>query len=681
MYSIILLSPLFACLISFFFTYFFSYSTENDKILNPSGIAISCVVVFSTFVSFIFSLDLFFFLIKNSFPIYSIDFFKVMNFSFFDASFGIYVDTISATIFLLISTISLLVQIYSVGYMGEDSDFPRFMTYLSFFVFAILLIVTSNNFFQFFFGWEFVGLASYLLISFWYARPEASIAAFKAMAYNRVGDVFLIFAFGSFLLQYGTLDFDFIFSCVLFKTTFFSSFSLFCLTVGACAKSAQFLFHSWLPDAMEGPTPVSSLLHSATMVTAGVFLVLRCSPIYDQFPYFQAFLMFIGLLTAFYAAFVTPFQDDSKRTLAYSTLNQLGFMFFGCGSGAYALTLFHLVVHGFYKSFSFLDIGSELHEAEDEQDETDDDQRNFEFSFLSNNDNLTVNKHSSSFFGYFFPSYVQNTSISDVLSFVAFFSVNALPFTSPDLSKEIILASGCEETSDFVAYFVTSTIFLASFDEGDCEREDEIDDDFFYDEQMEGGTNNFFINFTLVSLCFCTFFSTNFFEDFFLSSEYYFHSVNYSTTTGEFLCCLPSLFFISEYVFEASEFDEDNESSNYPVQANSDDDYVNLVFSSELWFYEEVLSKLISIPTFLLSFKISNIFMDKGFYTYIGSHGFFRFFYFLSGKISVFQNGNLIFYVLFSFVSILITIVLGWSVLILFFIYYFFGGFFRSDEK
>ena len=665
MYSIILLSPLFACAISFFFTYFFSPVGKN-KVLNPSGFAVSVIVVFSTFVSFVFSVDLFFFIVNNSFPIYSVDIFSLINSNFFNASFGLYADTFSSIIFLLISTISLLVQIYSIGYMGEDSDFPRFMTYLSFFVFAMLLMVTSNNFFQFFFGWEFVGLASFLLISFWYARPEAASAAFKAMAYNRVGDVFLLFAFGSFIIQYGTLNFDFIFSCINFKTTYFTIFSLFCLTVGACAKSAQFLFHSWLPDAMEGPTPVSSLLHSATMVTAGVFLVLRCSPIYDQFPYFQAFLILIGLITAFYAAFVTPFQDDSKRTLAYSTLNQLGFMFFGCGSGAYALTLFHLVVHGFYKSFSFLDIGSELHEAEDEQDESDDDQ------------DFEINSNNSSFFNSF---NFQNVSISDALSFVAFFSVNALPFTSPDLSKEIMLATGCEETSDFVAYFVTSTIFLASFDEGDCEKEDDIEDDYHYDEQIDGGTNDFFINFSLTALCFCTFFSTNFFEDFFLNSEYYFSAVNYSTTGGEFLCCLPSLFFISEYVFDSAEFDEDNEYSNNPIVSNSDDDYVNLLFSSELWFYEELLARLVSLPTLFLGYKVSNLYMDKGFYSYVGPFGFFNFFYNLSSKFSLLQNGNLTFYIFFSITSIFIIFVFGWGLFMVLFSYYFFGSYIFNFKK
>lgn len=665
MYSIILLSPFFACLISFFITYFFSPLNKN-KFINPSGFSIACIVIFSTFVSFIFSLDLFLFLISNSFPIYSINIIPLIDNSFFSANLGLYADTVSATIFLLISTISLLVQIYSVGYIGEDSDFPRFITYLSFFVFAILLLVSSNNFFQFFFGWEFVGLASFLLISFWYSRPEAAVAAFKAISYNRVGDVFLILSFGSFIMQYGTLDFDFIFSCVMFETTSFSLFSIIFLTVGACAKSAQFLFHSWLPDAMEGPTPVSSLLHSATMVTAGVFLILRCAPFYDQYPYLQAFLIFIGLLTAFYAAFVTPFQDDSKRTLAYSTLNQLGFMFFGCGSGAYALTLFHLVVHGFYKSFSFLDIGSELHEAEDEQDESDDDQ---DFEYNKNNSFFSF----SNFYG-------QNTSLSDVLSFVSFFSVNALPFTSPDLSKEIILSNGCEETSDFVAYFVTSTIFLASFDEGDCEKEDEIEDDYHFDEQIDGGTNDFFINFSLVSLCFCTFFSTNFFEDFFINSEYYFSTVNYSSTGGEFLCCLPSLFFISEYIFDASEFDEDNEFSNYPVVSNIDEDYVNLVFSSELWFYEELLARLLTIPYMVFGYSVSNIYMDKGFYNFFGSSGFFNFFFKFSEKLSNFQNGNLALYIFFPLLSFFIIFSFGWEILVITAIYYFFGTFFTKKK-
>ncbi len=269
----------------------------------------------------------------------------------------------------LITLVSFFIQIFVTACMGEDASQVRFVTYLSFFMIAMMLLVGASNFIQIFFGWELVGLASFLLINFWFARQDANAAAFKAIAVNRVGDCFLLLALLLFALQTGSFEFDTIFCLALTRADQpIFALAFFCLVLGAFAKSAQFFFHTWLPDAMEGPTPVSALLHSATMVTAGVFLVLRFMDLLELIALVRYLVVFVGVLTAFYAMAIAAVADDTKRVTAYTTLNQLGFMLYGCGSLATATVLFHLIVHGFYKSFSFLVAAAELHDFEDEQD-------------------------------------------------------------------------------------------------------------------------------------------------------------------------------------------------------------------------------------------------------------------------------------------------------------------------
>ena len=295
-----------------------------------------------------------------------------------DTAWALRIDTLTAVMLVVVTTVSALVHLYSIGYMHEDDSRPRFFSYLSLFTFAMLALVTSDNLVQMFFGWEGVGLASYLLIGFWYKKPSANAAAIKAFVVNRVGD--FGFALGIFALfaVFGTISLDAIFAAApgeVGKTIEFVGYQVDTLTLialllfmGAMGKSAQFLLHTWLPDAMEGPTPVSALIHAATMVTAGVFMVARLSPVFELAPTALNVVVFIGALTAFFAATVGLVQNDIKRVIAYSTCSQLGYMFVACGVGAYSAGIFHLFTHAFFKALLFLGAGSVIHGLHHEQD-------------------------------------------------------------------------------------------------------------------------------------------------------------------------------------------------------------------------------------------------------------------------------------------------------------------------
>jgi NADH-quinone oxidoreductase subunit L len=307
-----------------------------------------------------------------------VELFPWINSGDLQVSWALRVDTLTAVMLVVVNTVSSLVHLYSIGYMDEDPNRPRFFGYLSLFTFAMLMLVTSDNLVQMFFGWEGVGLASYLLIGFWYQKPSANAAAIKAFVVNRVGDFgFALGIFAIFMLI-GSTDFETIFGAAPGLTgktiNFFGwhpdALTLTCLLLfmGAMGKSAQFLLHTWLPDAMEGPTPVSALIHAATMVTAGVFMVARLSPLFELAPTAQAFVMFIGATTAFFAATIGLVQNDIKRIVAYSTCSQLGYMFVAMGAGAYSVGMFHLFTHAFFKALLFLGSGSVIYAMHHEQD-------------------------------------------------------------------------------------------------------------------------------------------------------------------------------------------------------------------------------------------------------------------------------------------------------------------------
>jgi NADH-quinone oxidoreductase subunit L len=307
-----------------------------------------------------------------------------------DVSWSLRIDTLTSVMLIVVNTVSTLVHVYSIGYMHHDPHRPRFFAYLSLFTFAMLMLVTSDNLGQMFFGWEGVGLASYLLIGFWYKKPSANAAAMKAFIVNRVGDFGFILGIASLFVLFGAINLDTIFVNAasfapvegggegseivlnLFGMHLDKAHALtgacLLLFMGAMGKSAQFLLHTWLPDAMEGPTPVSALIHAATMVTAGVFLVARMSPLFELSPDALVVVTVIGAITAFFAATVGLVQNDIKRVIAYSTCSQLGYMFVALGVGAYGAAIFHLFTHAFFKALLFLCAGSVIHAVDGEQD-------------------------------------------------------------------------------------------------------------------------------------------------------------------------------------------------------------------------------------------------------------------------------------------------------------------------
>tara|TARA_B100000700_G_scaffold282044_1_gene333264 strand:- start:687 stop:2600 length:1914 start_codon:yes stop_codon:yes gene_type:complete len=361
---LILFLPLIASIVSGFFG-----KIIGDK---PSQIITSLFVSVSAILSFIV-----FFKVINDGYVNNLIIATWINSGSLNVNWSINIDALSSVMLVVVTLISSLVHIYSIGYMSHDPNKPRFMSFLSLFTFSMLTLVTSDNFVQLFFGWEAVGLCSYFLIGFWYKKESANAAAIKAFIVNRVGD--FGFALGIFLIFYifGTVNYGEVFNQVpevLDKHIVFlgikaNSIDIICilLFIGAMGKSAQFLLHTWLPDAMEGPTPVSALIHAATMVTAGVFLIVRCSPIYEYSELALSLITIVGMITAFFAATVALVQTDIKKIIAYSTCSQLGYMFFATGVGAYNVAMFHLFTHAFFKALLFLGSGSVIHSFKNEQ--------------------------------------------------------------------------------------------------------------------------------------------------------------------------------------------------------------------------------------------------------------------------------------------------------------------------
>ncbi len=359
------------------------------------------------------------------------------------ADWTLRIDTLTAVMLVVVTTVSALVHIYSIGYMAHDPHQSRFFAYLSLFTFAMLLLVTGNNLVQLFLGWEGVGLASYLLIGFWYKRPAANAAAIKAFVVNRVGDFgFALGIFGLFFL-FGSVNLSDIFGGaeeMVGHTVNFLGFDLDALNlitlllfIGAMGKSAQFLLHTWLPDAMEGPTPVSALIHAATMVTAGVFLVARMSPLFEHAHDTMIFVTFIGATTAFFAATVGLVQNDIKRVIAYSTCSQLGYMFVALGLGAYPVAIFHLFTHAFFKALLFLGAGSVIHAVGDEQDMR-------KMGGLWNKIPLTY-----------------------AMMLVGTLALTGFPFTAGYFSKDAIIEAAAAGEGGMAAYGLWMTIIAAVF--------------------------------------------------------------------------------------------------------------------------------------------------------------------------------------------------------------------------
>ena len=429
MYYAIVFLPL----IGFFIAGLLSFSHNNSKVDKAAQI------ITVSFISLAALMSAFAFIIHiNDHSIIHIKLFDWIAVGSFIVSWSIYVDPVTRIMLIVICSVSALVHIYSIGYMSHDNSKPRFMAYLSLFTFAMLALVTADNFLQLFFGWEGVGLASYLLIGFWYKKSTANAASIKAFVVNRVGDFGLALGIFAIFYLFGTLDYQEVFykaealaagtsnisSSIFFFGYEIGSLNLICflLFIGAMGKSAQIFLHTWLPDAMEGPTPVSALIHAATMVTAGVFLIVRCSPIYDLAPDILSLITFVGATTAIFAASIGLVQNDIKRIIAYSTCSQLGYMFFAVGVGAYGAAMFHLFTHAFFKALLFLGAGSVIHAVNDEQD---------------------IRKMGG------LSSYIPFTHM---LMLIGTISLMGFPFTAGYYSKDAIIESAYLASSGFSSY-------------------------------------------------------------------------------------------------------------------------------------------------------------------------------------------------------------------------------------
>nr|QDH12156.1 NADH dehydrogenase subunit 5 [Halichondria sp. HK-2019] len=367
MYILVLFLPLLSAIISGLFGR--KIGTKGAGVLTSSCMVISALV----------SCCIFYETVLNSSAAY-VKLWRWIDSELFTAYFGLQFDSLTATMLIVVTSVSALVHIYSTGYMSGDPHIPRFMSYLSLFTFLMIVLVTSENYVQLFIGWEGVGLCSYLLINFWLTRIKANKAAMKAMLINRVGDIGLILAMIKILAEFGALDFSTIYSIMSLNEwgdVYSSSvgvnkdsLTIICLLLflGAVGKSAQLGLHTWLPDAMEGPTPVSALIHAATMVTAGVFLIIRSGPLFEGSPFALTVVTILGALTTFFAATTGVVQNDLKKVIAYSTCSQLGYMVMVCGLSNYSTSLFHLMNHAFFKALLFLSAGSVIHAVSDEQD-------------------------------------------------------------------------------------------------------------------------------------------------------------------------------------------------------------------------------------------------------------------------------------------------------------------------
>jgi NADH-quinone oxidoreductase subunit L len=365
MYHLIVFLPLLAAIVVGLF---------GRRIGDTAAMAVTCLAVI---VSAVLSWVAFYLVISKGMVV-TVKVLDWIDSGSFSVDWALKIDQLTAVMLVVVNTVSAVVHVYSVGYMSHDPHRPRFFAYLSLFTFAMLMLVTADNFVQLYMGWEGVGLASYLLIGFWFHKPSANAASIKAFVVNRVGDFGFALGIMALFFATGSVSFEAVFAAApdlagktfhfLWKDWDILTVATFLLFLGAMGKSAQLGLHTWLPDAMEGPTPVSALIHAATMVTAGVFMVARCSPLFEYAPDTLAFVAVIGASTAFFAATVGLAQNDIKRVIAYSTCSQLGYMFFALGVSAYPAAIFHLFTHAFFKALLFLGAGSVIHAVDGEQD-------------------------------------------------------------------------------------------------------------------------------------------------------------------------------------------------------------------------------------------------------------------------------------------------------------------------
>lgn len=421
MYILILFLPLLSAIISGLFG-------RKVGIKGSQLFSSACIII-----SFLISCFIYYESVLNSSTTY-ISLWRWFDIGLFTSLIGFQYDSLTATMLIVITSISAVVHIYSIGYMEGDPHIPRFMSYLSLFTFLMIVLVTSDNYLQLFIGWEGVGLCSYLLINFWFSRLMANKAAIKAMLMNRVGDLGLIIAIILIFREFGSLEFSVIVTLISLIEKKYLIIICLLLFLGAIGKSAQLGLHTWLPDAMEGPTPVSALIHAATMVTAGVYLVIRSGPLFDFTLVTLIIITIFGALTAFFAATVGVVQNDLKKIIAYSTCSQLGYMIMICGLSAYSVSLFHLTNHAFFKALLFLSAGSVIHAVNNEQD---------------------IRKMGA---------LIKSIPYSYTMILVGSMSLAGFPYLAGFYSKDLILEFAYEKFYIIFAYWLASlTAFLTAF--------------------------------------------------------------------------------------------------------------------------------------------------------------------------------------------------------------------------
>ena len=570
------------------------------------------------------------------FPIFS-----WLSFGPFSIFFELLFDTTTFIMLIVVLSISLIVHIYTVDYLGQDPHLPRFLSYLSLFTFFMLILISAENFIQLFLGWEGVGLCSYLLISFWFTRIQAGKAALKAVFINKIGDIALLIALSLLYYLYGSFSFSVIFALIPYSTTILYTLPIFgavnllnligfFLVIGVIGKSAQIGLHVWLPDAMEGPTPVSALLHAATMVTAGIFLVIRCSFLFDHIPVILTFCLIIGSFTAFFAATVGLFQNDIKRIIAFSTCSQLGYMLAACGSSQYNVALFHLFNHAFFKALLFLAAGSVIHALQDEQD---------------------IRKMGA---------LVNFLPLTFTFFFIASFSLMGLPYLSGFFSKDLIIEQ-LLTLNHSTHFFFVSLLLLAAF----CTAAYSFrllyyvfftrpNFSFFLLSSIKEAAT--LVQIPLIILTLLSIFSGWFAADFFvgIGTTAFSHSLTpvFSKATlidHEFLFPLtkqlPFFFtmtgwFLAYYILTKKTF----------FYYSSFYYYYTALFFNQKWFFDKFYNTL-SLHFLKNCFYSFYSFLDKGIIEFFGPTGFYAFCYYNSSYMRKYQSGNfsLYFFYIFSF--------------------------------
>jgi NADH-ubiquinone oxidoreductase chain 5 len=625
MYITILIFPLLSALFSGF----------GGRVFGSKGISIfsTCCVFFAFILSLFFFFEVVFFGKLVCFSMFS---WITSSYLFID--WGFLFDSLTAAMLIVVTAISVLVHTYSISYISADPHLNRFISYLSLFTFFILILVTADNFLQMFVGWEGVGLCSYLLINFWFTRIQANKAAIKAMLVNRVGDFGLSLGIFLVFLEYGSLDYSVVFSLVPFSQTksfFFFFFEFDTLTlitsflfIGAIGKSAQVGLHTWLPDAMEGPTPVSALIHAATIVTAGVFLLVRCSPLFEFAPVTLKIITVFGAITAFFAATTGLVQNDIKKVIAYSTCSQLGYMVFSCGISSYGVGLFHLSNHALFKALLFLTAGSVIHAIHDEQDIR-------KIGGLAN-----------------------ILPFSYAIMLLGSLALLGFPFLSGFYSKDIILEMAFGSytntghfaynlgvfTAFFTAFYSIRLLFLTFLSKPRGFKKS-------YETAHEA---DFAITIPLFVLSIGSVFFGYLIKDMFIGfgsnffvSSVFLHPSNIFTSDSEFIPLwvklVPLLFslfgFFSSFLlysfFKADLFFLKTSVFGLPLY----------VFLNRKWFFDKVYTEVVTQPFMVFSFRYSYQFIDKGVLEWFGPFGLGLFVYGQATQVSKYQTGSIFHYI------------------------------------